>query len=241
MAEGAKTFLISMLAVVALSLHLPAHEVLGPVEVNGILKEIQRSKVQLASTESSDEDREKARFHIAGQAFRLMKLINEERRAHGNQEQGLIDLAVSRCRAMGVEIAFDQSRDLYLYDFQEFEEYLKLYPNGRFEAEVRYALIERSALQKPSGERTLSELEGQAESKRKLLQEFPGFEKRPDIEMLLALDYYELYALSGEQRDRQGEMKYKKLTAQQFRHIVESYPGSQAADYALRLLMRFDK
>lgn len=100
---------------------------MGPVEVNRILKSLRKSR-QTLDGQPSQEEREEAVFNIAFEAYSLMKLINTEIEAHGDQQRGLINLAVRRSQGMGAGIRYIESKYFYLYDFEEFEEYLKIAP-----------------------------------------------------------------------------------------------------------------
>ena len=215
-------------------LFLGAHDVMGPVEVNNILKSLRKSR-QVLNSSSSQKDREEAILNIGFQAQTLMKLINLEIQAHGTQQQGLIDLAVRRCREMDVGIRYSEKPALYLYDFKEFEEYLKIAPQGQYVAEARFALIERSSYERAAGEKWLLKQVG---DKKQFLREYPSFKMRAELEMLLTLDYYELYFIYLERKDLKTSQQYKEWTLERCRHIVEAFPDTEAANFARNLLIR---
>lgn len=216
---------------------LRAHDVMGPVAVNNILKSIQKSRLVLNSR-SSQKDQEEAILNIGFQAHTLMKLINMEIQAHGTLQQGLIDLAVRRCREMGVGILYFEKTALYFYDFKEFEEYLKIAPQGQYVDEARFALIERSSYKHVAGEKPSEWLLQQVGDKKQFLREYPSFRKRAELEMLLTLDYYELYFIYLERRELKKSQQYKEWTLQLCRHIVEAFPDTEAANFARNLLIR---
>ena len=216
---------------------LRAHDVMGPIAVNNILKSIQKSRLVLNSR-SSQKDQEKAILNIGFQAHTLMKLINMEIQAHGTLQQGLIDLAVRRCREMGVGLLYFEKTALYFYDFKEFEEYLKIAPQGQYVDEARFALIERASYKHVAGEKPSEWLLQQVGDKKQFLREYPSFRKRAELEMLLTLDYYELYFIYLERRELKKSQQYKEWTLQLCRHIVEAFPDTEAANFSRNLLIR---
>ena len=122
---------------------LLGHEILGPVQVNQSLKSIQQSQTTLRSNVSAG-DKEEALFKIGAEAYALMKLINSEINEHGTEsDRGLIDLAVRRCKAMGVNIQLAAGKDYYTYDFEAFAAYLKLVPRGAHAPDARFRSEER--------------------------------------------------------------------------------------------------
>ena len=214
------------------------HFVMGPVEVNRILKSLRKSR-QTLDGQPSQEEREEAVFNIAFEAYTLMKLINTEIEAHGDQQRGLINLAVRRSQGMGAGIRYIEKKSVYLYDFEEFEEYLKIAPQGKYIAEASFALMERSFYQRSGGEKDPEALLAQLEEKKQFLKQYPAFARRSELEMLLTLDYYELYFAYQERNDVSKTKDYENLVLEQCRHIMDAFPGTQAANFAMNLMLGF--
>ncbi len=139
---------------------------------------------------------------------------------------------------MDVGIRYSEKPALYLYDFKEFEEYLKIAPQGQYVAEARFALIERSSYEHVAGENPAEWLLQQVGDKKQFLREYPSFIKRAELEMLVTLDYYELYSIYLERRDLKKSQQYKEWTLEGCRHIVEAFPDTEAANFARNLLIR---
>ena len=232
---------IILVVVVALSCgtsRLLGHEVLGPVQVNAILRNIQLSQ-RTVSANVSAKEKEAALFQIGAEAYTLMKLINSEINEHGRENQGLINVAISRCKALGVNIQPAAGTDYYLYDFEAFASYLKLAPGGEFVPEARFALIEKSSYDQQRGRRTPELLLRQIEEKKQLLQEFPDFNRRVDLQLFLILDYLEVHTSYLESNDLARSTQYKDLALELCRELIKNHPDSGAANFARNLLIRF--
>ncbi len=233
-----KGFCIFIICFLCLSSFVWPHFVMGPVEVNRILKSLQKSR-KILDGQPSQEDRKKEIFNIAFEAYTLMKLINTEIEAHGDEQQGLINLSVKRSQDMKIGIGPIKGKPIYVYDFKEFEEYLKIAPQGKYAAEARFALIERAFYQQSGGEKTPENLLANLEEKRQFLEQYPDFSMRSQLEMLLTLDYYQLYFLYLERNDVSKTKKYGELVLEQCRHIMDTFPGTQSANFAMNLMLEF--
>lgn len=217
---------------------LLGHEILGPVQVNQSLKSIQQSQTTLRSNVSASE-KEEALFKIGVEAYALMKLINSDISEHGRENQGLIDLAINRCKTMGVNIQLAAGKDYYMYDFEAFTSYLKLAPRGSYAPEARFALIEKSFYGEQRGRRTPRLLLKQIEQKKQLLQEFPNLSRRADLQMFLILDYLELHTDYLERRDLAKSTQYRDLALELCQQVIKNHPDAGAADFARDLLIKF--
>lgn len=216
---------------------LLGHEILGPVQVNQGLKSIQQSQTTLRSNVSASE-KEEALFKIGVEAYALMKLINSDISEHGRENQGLIDLAINRCKTMGVNIQPAAGKDYYMYDFEAFTSYLKLAPRGSYAPEARFALIEKSFYDEHR-QRTPQLLLKQIEEKKQLLQKFPNLSRRADLQMFLILDYLELHTEYLERRDLAKSTQYRDLALELCRQVMKNHPDTDAADFARDLLLKF--
>lgn len=218
---------------------LLGHEILGPVQVNQSLKSIQLGQTTLQGNGAASA-KEEALFKIGAEAYALMKLINSEISEHGAEaDRGLIDLAVKRCKVMGVNIQLAAGKDYYLYDFDAFASYLKLAPRGPRVPEVRFALIEKAFYDERRGPRTPQLLLKQIDEKKQLLQEFPSLGRRADLEVFLILDYLELSTGYQDRNDRAKSTQYKDLALELCRQVMKNYPDTGAGDFARELLLKF--
>jgi len=216
---------------------LLGHEILGPVQVNQSLKSIQQAQTTLGSNVSASA-KEEALFKIGVEAYALMKLINSDISEHGTENQGLIDLAINRCKTMGVNIQLAVGKDYYMYDFEAFTSYLKLAPRGNYAPEARFALIEKSFYDAHRDQRTPQLLLKQIEQKKQLLQEFPNLRRRADLEMFLILDYLELSTDYQERSDRAKSNQYRELALELCRQVIKDHPDTDAANFARDLLLK---
>ncbi len=214
-----------------------ADYIMGPPEVNNILKSIHKS-LSILESQAPAQEKQQAVFDIGMQAYTLMKLINAEIQSHGPMQQKLIDLAIARCHEMGVEIRHVPSRSIYLYDFAQFEGYLTMAPHGIYAADARFALMEKAFYEHEAGDQDLPTLMLQVERKKQFLKEYPNFKKRADLEILLTLDYYELCLLYAKRKNSVKSKQFRQLTRDQCRHIVKAFPNTEAAAFATNLLAK---
>jgi hypothetical protein len=229
------------IAILAIAFGAPAalgHEVMGPVQVNQILKSIQQSRAILDGKGAAAE-KEEALFDIGVDAYALMKLINSEIKEHGAAENaGLISLAISRCKAMGVNIDRTAAGDFYVYDFDAFTTYRKMAPRGKYTAEAKFALIEKSFYDQREQQRTPELLLKQVQEKQELLKEYPKLTRRADLEMFIILDYLELHSIYLEKNDAARSEQYKKEMLDLCKHVIDNYPDTEAANFARDLLIK---
>jgi hypothetical protein len=215
---------------------LDGHEILGPVQVNQILKSMARSSRTLAAPPNADE-KGQALINLGVDAYTLMKLINSDIKEHGTENQGLIDLAVGRCAEMGVKFSRVPGGPFYMYDFDAFSAYLKLSPHGEHAAEARFALLERAFYGQGTA-KTPAALLQSIDEKQKLLKDYPEFKRRADVEMFLILDYLDLSNSYIERNEQAKGAQYKDLALQLCRQVAEKYPDTGAASFARNLLIQ---
>jgi hypothetical protein len=217
---------------------LPGHELLGPAQINQMLKSIQQSQMKLAGNPAGSE-KEEALFTIGVEAYALMKLINSDIREHGAENRGLIELVVNRCKAMGVNFQPAAGKEHYMYDFAAFTAYLALAPRGRHAPEVRFALIEKSFYDEHGGQRTPEVLLKQIQEKKQLLSDFPDLSRRADLEIFVILDYLELHSYFEEKKDQAKSTEYRDLALKLCRQVIDEHPDTGAANFARNLLIQF--
>ncbi len=104
-----------------------------------------------ATSEKEKAAKEKALFRLGAEAYALARLINLDISEHGAENQGLIELLVRRCKAIGVGIQRAAGADAYMYDFDAFAAYLTLAPRGVYAPEARFAPIEKSSFAEHRG------------------------------------------------------------------------------------------
>lgn len=214
---------------------LYADFIMGPLEVSKILKSINKAQMTLRSDVSQNE-KGQALFEIGGQAYTLAKLINAEILSHGNEQQGLIDLAIKRCRDMGVNIEYFPSRAVYLYDGKEFLAYLQTDPGGEDVAEALSGLMERSSADLVLGVQEPTYLLEQVALKKHFLSIHPDFKNRTELELLLAMDYHKLYLACSDRKESTKAQEYKKSALERYRQITRRAGDGEAASYARALL-----
>lgn len=217
-----------------------ADYIMGPTEVNTITKRIQKSRQVQNDPASSAHEKQEAVFDAGIQGYTLMRLINAEINSHGDLQQKLIDFAIDRCGQMGVQIKYSAKKSVYLYDFKDFETYMKIAPKGEHAPDVLFAFMEKAFLEGEAGEKSVAALLEQIQHKKDFLKQYPEFGRRADLEMFLTLDYYELYALYSEKNDAKKSEEFKRLTMEQCRHIIKAYPDTDAASSAQDLLIRLE-
>ena len=71
-----------------------------------------------------------ALFALGEEANALALLMSREVAAHGQQQQGLLELALTRTSALGVDITWSSGHQRYFYDGAAFRRYLELAPES---------------------------------------------------------------------------------------------------------------
>jgi hypothetical protein len=226
-----------LLVAFALGAPVRAHEILDPVQLNQILKSMERSRRTIESTQSKDAEKHEALFNLGVDAYALMKLINSELKEHGTQNQGLVDLAVTRSGEMSVNLRPVGDGQVFVYDFEAFKAYLKAAPRGAHAAEARFALVEQASYGR-NEVRTPEGILAGIDMKQKLLKDFPDLKRRADVEMFLILDYLELSNAYLQSGDAAKGVQYKDRALQLCRRVAEKYPDTDAAMFARNLLVQ---
>jgi hypothetical protein len=214
-----------------------ADVILSATALNNALKKMERLKQTISA--SSGAARANAWFDLGIEADALTSLINDEVAAHGSQEKALIDLGISRTREIGVAIAYDSAKKKFFYDNAAFREYLAIQPNGDRAAQASFKLIEGDFFQ--SSATDIKAILAATERKRAFLKQFRTFEGAVEVHLMLSVDYRDLYRHYKGAGDVPNRDRYRDLTRQQLRVLMKSYPTTEQAEIARRMLERFDE
>lgn len=212
--------------------------ILSASGLNATLKKMERLTQQMGSKFRSTREHAEALFALGQEGDALAKLLNDEVAAHGSQEKPLIDLALVRTAELGVSIAYNPEKQKFFYDNAAFHQYLKDAPRGPYAAEAAFKIIEGEFFQS-TGADTPAVLAA-SERKGAFLRRYPTFSRNAEVNLMLAMDYrdvYRHYQASGDtaQRDR-----YLGLARRQLQLIAKRYAGSEQATIAQQLLRRLD-
>lgn len=222
--------------VAAASAELSADIILSAAALNDALKKMERSQQTIAA--STGTTRANAWFDLGVTADALATLINDEVAAHGSQEKALIDLGLSRTRELGIAITYDAAKKKFFYDNAAFREYLAAAPRGEHAAEASFKLIEGDFFQ--SSATDARAIVAAAERKRVFLRQHRAYPGAVEVHLMLSVDYRDLYRHHKSAGDKTNRDRYRDLTRQQLRALMKSYPQTEQAEIARRLLQRFD-
>lgn len=214
-----------------------AHVFLTSENLNESLKSMQRT---LRDLRQEDGQRSLAQplFELGIEAQELAELLNSEVRMHGREQENLLQLALKRCNALGVNIFWSPEHKQYFYDGDAFRNYLEEAPEGPHAAESSYRLIEYDFYHADIDDaRTLR---AAADRKRKLLQQFPQFRAAARVGVFLGIDYRDLWRLCRASGQSECASDSLTLARKQFLHLMKEYPDSDTAELASRLLQRIE-
>jgi hypothetical protein len=229
-----RTAVAAWLVIAAATLH--ADVILSAAALNDALKKMERLTQTLSA--SSGTGRASAWFDLGVAADALATLINDEVAAHGSQEKALIDLGISRTREIGVAIAYDSAKKKFFYDNRAFREYLAIQPKGEHAAQASFKLIEGDFFQ--SSATDIKAILAATERKRAFLKQFRSFDNAVEVHLMLSVDYRDLYRHYKGAGDVANRDRYRDRTRQQLRLLMKSYPSTEQAEIARRMLERFD-
>jgi hypothetical protein len=216
---------------------LIASEVILTAEnLNTSLKEMQRNNILFEKSALGDQPEHLFRLGVA--ASEMAMLLTKEVSVYGMQQKGLIDLALERTREFGVEIVWFPEKGRFIYNGAAYRQYLQFAPDGAHAAESTFRLLEIEFFQSV-GDDVVSLL---ASTERKLayLAQFPDYEQTPEIGLLLALDYRDLWRLYQQKDEVDTARKFSENTLDQYRWVIDHYPGTRHARVATGLLDRFE-
>ena len=204
--------------------------------LNASLKQMQRLHSQLR--DAAPSQRPAVLFHLVVTADDLALLLTNEVLAHGMLQKGLIDLGIRRAAAVDVSISWYPDKERYLYDGRAFRQYLDQAPKDPHAAECSFRLLQ-IAFFRPGGDDPLS-LRAAAQRKRDFLQSYSGNKHAPQVGIMLAIDYRDLWRRYRDAGDTANAGRYLQKTRQQLQRVAADYPGADEATIAGRLRQRVD-
>lgn len=213
-----------------------ADVILTAENLNVSLKHMQRLRLQLQDAGPSQKP--PLLFQLGDEADSLALLFTNEVIAHGRQQEGLINLGLKRAGNLDVKIEWLADRERYLYDGAAFRRYLDLAPDGARAAESAYRLVQIAFYRADADD--ARSLQAAAQRKRRFLDRFPGDDHAPEVAMMLAIDYRDLWRHYRGAGAGTEAARFQALAREQFHRVAETYTGSDEAEIARRLLRRFE-
>jgi len=215
-----------LIAAAALGMRLHADVILSAAALNDALRKMQRLQQTIGT--AAGTERADAWFQLGVEADALTTLLNDEVAAHGSQEKGLIDLALSRTRELGVSITYSAGKKKFFYDNAAFREYLTLAPRGTRVADATFKLIEGDFFQMTAGD--VDAIVVATERKRVFLRKYGSHPSAIEVHLMLSVDYRDLFRHYQGEDDRGRRDRYRELTRQQLRVLMKSYPKTEQAE-----------
>lgn len=214
-----------------------ADVIISATGLNATLKTIERLTQQTAGGPAPQ--RARALFQIGVAADGLASLLSDEVASHGMQERELIDLALSRTKALGIAIAYNREKKKFFYDGAAFEQYLQTAPGGPHAAEAEFTLLSYQFYRSTGADQQA--LVAATDAKKRFLARYPQFKGNAELGLYLAIDYRDIYRQYREAHDAANAEKYRLLTRRAYQRITRLYPGTEQATSARQLLRRFDE
>jgi hypothetical protein len=209
-----------------------ADVIMSAPALNATLKTMEKLKRQTAA--DAKPVRAEAWFQLGAEADGLASIMNLEVESHGMQERGLLDLALSRTRELGVSVAYNRDKKKFFYDGAAFVEYLKEAPRGAHAAAAEFKLLSYRFYQSSAAD--IAALTAAADAKKRFLAQYPGFGANAELRLYLAVDYRDLNRRYLEARDKANAATYRRLARSECLRIARQYPRTEQADAARQLL-----
>ena len=219
-----------------LSATASADVILSSANLNEALKKMERLRQSLPV--ATGVRAAELRLQLAVEADALTTLINDEVAEHGSQEKALIDLGLRRTQELGVAIAYDAGKKKFFYDGAGFREYLAAQPQGPHAAGAHFKLIELDFFRGSGTDAAV--LAAAASRKHQFVRQFPGYPNTPEVHLMLAVDYRDLYRHHKAAGQAGPTAKYRDLVLRQLRLLMRSFPDAEQAEIARRMLQRFE-
>ncbi|HET6629661.1 MAG TPA: hypothetical protein VFG91_07790 [Woeseiaceae bacterium] len=221
---------------VLVSPHAGADVVLSSEKLNAALKQMQRLQVDRRSTaETAAAD---TVFALGEEARALAELMSREVAAHGRQQQPLLDLALGRASALGVDIAWSADHERYFYDGDAYRRYLEVAPEGPHAEASMFRILWNDFYHAAADDHAV--LVAQAAYKEEFLRRFPGSKNAAEAGLFLAIDYRDLWRDCVDGKSQACDGRYAALAREQFQRVATEHGGTDQAKIASRLLRRFD-
>lgn len=225
------------MAVSALVVVAHASEVILTSEgLNETLKQMQR--IRQGMENAAPAVRADGLYELGVLATELANVLSEEVALYDSQQGGLVQLALDRTGELGLKISWVQEKERFLYDAAAFKEYLQLSPDGQHAGESAYQVLEAEFVQLAADDP--SSLLQAAEHKQDYLKQYPDHERSPEVALILAIDYRDLWRLYRSAADEENEARYRELTRNQFLNVSKNYPDVRQAKIAAGLQTRFE-
>jgi hypothetical protein len=228
--------IIIMLSSIPIRGTVASEVILTAENLNDTLKQMQRIRQDTENADSSA--RADGLYQIGVLARDLAALLSEEVALYDSQQGGLIKLALERSRELGLNLGWIADKKRFIYDGKVFEEYLRIAPDGTYAGESAYLILETEFVRAEINEPVA--LQEAAAHKSDYLQRYPAHVRAPEVGLLLAIDYRDLWRLYRSTSDSMNEARYRDLTLNQFRQVMEQYAGARQARVAEGLLARFE-
>ena len=191
-----------------------------------------------ADAKTSTAKQALAIYDLAIKATDLMSMLNQEIVLHGMERQDLLDEAVSRAAALGIEITWSEDHQRYFYTGRAYRRYLELMPEGLNAVNSRYHLIETDFYRGDAESR--EELAARAAMEKDFLQRYPEFDDSRRVAMFLAIDYRDLWRLCRGTDDLECSDRYAKLMRDHLDVTSTRYADDKTGQLARTLLQRFE-
>jgi hypothetical protein len=225
------------LAIVLTAAAARADVIMSAAGLNAALKTMEKLKRQ--TTAEGEAERVEALFQLGAEADALAAIMNLEVESHGMQERELLDLALSRTKALDVAIAYNRDKKKFFYDGAAFATYLGEAPRGAHAAAAEFKLLSYRFYQSPAND--IASLTEAADAKQRFLARHPTFEANPEVRLYLAVDYRDLSRRYLEARDEANAARSRRLARAECLRIQRQYPRSDQADAARQLLRSLDQ
>jgi hypothetical protein len=229
--------LLCAFAALLLSLAARADVVLTAGNLNSALKAMQRIHLRLADA-AAEPSHADALFALGEEASDLALLMSREVAAHGQQQQGLLELARNRASALGVDIAWSSGHQRYFYDGAAFRRSLELAPDGRHAADSSFRILWHDFYHSAADDQAA--LLAAAARKQEFLRRFPDSGDAAEAGLMLGIDYRDLWRDCRDRGAGDCEGRYRELTRGQLGRVAEQHAGTDRAGIAARLLQRFE-
>ena len=203
--------------------------------LNTTLKQMERLQLQ----DNNNQTREHNIYQLGVVADMLSKLLTDEVRAHGAENESLINLALERSIELNIEIRWYGRLKRFFYNPDTYRRYLNIFPNGKYVADSIFQILEWdfyfSVLSDPNS------LVEAINKKKNYLERFPGFNKVSEVERYLAIDYFDLWRHYQNEGDSESAKRQQTIALRYFEYMAEKYRDKETGELAIRLIRRFNE
>ena len=208
--------------------------ILSSENLNETLKQMQRIRQDMENAEPAA--RADGMYKLGIMANDLAAILSEEVALYDSQQGGLIQLGLDRTGELGMDLIWIPEKKRFIYDGKFFGEYLQLAPDGPHAADSAFFSLQTEFVRVVADDPAAVQLA--ADHKNDYLKKYPEHENAAEVSLLLAIDYRDLWRLNRSDADK--EARYRKMTLNQFRQVIDQYPGAKQARVAQGLQVRFE-